>query len=84
MPRTYVLFSDALFVKVAKMSSFSTREAMTCHMENVFCFSAFIVFDKTSDRPKSKGFGFVTFVDQASADDCLGALDGTVSIYLIL
>lgn len=38
---------------------------------------AFIVMDKFSERPRSKGFGFVTFEDKADADDCKRGLDGT-------
>ena len=46
----------------------------------IFSCAAFIVMDKTSDRPKSKGFGFVTFVDMGAADDCVAGLNGKVSI----
>eukprot|EP00794_Sanderia_malayensis_P000563 gene563-1220_t len=38
---------------------------------------AFIVMDKYSDRPRSKGFGFVTFEEKADANDCASGLDGT-------
>ena len=49
-----------------------------CLKHNFFS-AAFIVFDKQSETPRSKGFGFVTFYDSNNADDCRKALDGTVS-----
>ncbi len=56
----------------------TTDQTLKAHFEQVGQVeSANVIMDKMSDRPRSKGFGFVTMVSEELAAEAVNKLNGS-------